>query len=87
MEHQLCASSDILPRHSRPALQVNYAYDQAGNRFAMAYPGGTAPGYTPMPVDQASQITMGSNPFVEYGYHGNQWYVGQRKTITSAGVL
>jgi RHS repeat-associated protein len=50
---------------------VDYAYDQAGNRLGLTYPGGATLAYTPTAVNQVDTIDLQGSPLLaDYAYYG-----------------
>lgn len=67
---------------------IDYDHDQAGNRTGLAYPGGSALGYTPTALNQVDAMTLKpapsdpARPLVKYD-HVNQGHVLQNRRVTT----
>ena len=54
-----------------PPRTVEYAYDQAGNRLNVTYPGGAVLAYTPTALNQVDTIDLQGSPLLaDYAYYG-----------------
>jgi len=63
------------------ARNVDYGYDQAGNRIQLTYPGGDVLAYTPTTLNQVDTVNLNAAPVLDYDYNGR--LLDKRRTITS----
>ena len=67
---------------SAPQLTVDYTHDQAGNRWEMTYPSAESLIYFPTELNQADEIYLDYEDFIDYEYDGRM--LAARITTTDA---